>query len=231
MREVNTKKDFHNMRISNHQYSTKGFPTLAEKLGITTGHSTLAIEKIKTNVLIWRMFMSSSMKAAIHLGPNYLTNQEVHKNTNFEEIQSLFNITQKKVLDHSEEILNVNTIERTSLSWTKSTLSHNQVIKWTRVYSDCAPCLEKMYEHSDAIERCIDWTRKGNGEICLPNSEEVKTCATKSSQDWTFLRPGDVKKWYGKCKYNLQESGIPQVRRWYSKSRKQITQSLQVPVH
>ena len=39
----------------------------------------------KTNVLIWRMFMSSSMKAAIHLGPNYLTNVEIYKNTNFEE--------------------------------------------------------------------------------------------------------------------------------------------------
>ena len=49
--------------------------------------------------------MSSSMKAAIHFGPNYLVNQEVYKNTNFEEIESLFNITQKLILEHSEEIL------------------------------------------------------------------------------------------------------------------------------
>ena len=48
------------------------------------------------------MFMSSSIKAAIHLGPNYLANLEVHKNTNFEEIQSLFNMTQKLILGHSE---------------------------------------------------------------------------------------------------------------------------------
>ena len=54
------------------------------------------------------MFMSSSMKAAIHLGPNYLTNSEIYKNTNFEEIESLFNITQKFIMEHSEEILNVN---------------------------------------------------------------------------------------------------------------------------
>ena len=33
------------------------------------------------------------------------------KNTNFEEIQSLFNITQKLILEHSEAFLNVNTIE------------------------------------------------------------------------------------------------------------------------
>ena len=56
--------------------------------------------------------MSSSMEAAIHLGPNYTENLEVYKNTNFEEIPNLFNITQKWVSEHSEEILNVHTIEK-----------------------------------------------------------------------------------------------------------------------
>ena len=56
---------------------------------------------------MWGMFMSSSMKAAIHLGPKYLANSEIHKNTKFDEIDSLFNITQKLVMEHSEEILNV----------------------------------------------------------------------------------------------------------------------------
>ena len=51
--------------------------------------------------------MSSSMKAAIHLRPNYLANLEVYKNTNFVEIGSLFNVTHKLVLEHSEEILSV----------------------------------------------------------------------------------------------------------------------------
>ena len=59
--------------------------------------------------------MSSSMKAAIHLGPNCLANLEVYKNKNLEEIQSLFNITQKLMLEHSEEILNVNTIHSISI--------------------------------------------------------------------------------------------------------------------
>ena len=72
--------------------------------------------------------MSSAMKAAIHLGPNYTENLEVFKNTNFEEIQSLFGITQKLILDHSEEILNVKPIESTAPSWTRSILSHDQVI-------------------------------------------------------------------------------------------------------
>ena len=69
------------------------------------------------------MFMASSMKAAIHLGPNYLANLEVCKNTNFEEIQSLFNVTQKLILEHAEEILNVNTIDSASPSCTRSVVS------------------------------------------------------------------------------------------------------------
>ena len=101
------------------------------------------------------------MQAAIHLGPNYLAMLEVCKNTNFEEIQK------KLVLEHSEEILDVNTIESTSLSWTRSTLSHDQVIKWTKarvhVYSDSVLCLEKMHEHFDAIER---WGRS-SGRILI----------------------------------------------------------------
>ena len=42
-------------------------------------------------------------------------------------VHSLFNITLKLILEHSEEILNVHTIERTSPSWTRSTLPHDQV--------------------------------------------------------------------------------------------------------
>ena len=66
------------------------------------------------------------MKPAIHLEPNNLASLEVYKNTNFEEIQSLFNI-----LEHSEEILKVHPIESTPLPRTRSTLSHDQVIQWT----------------------------------------------------------------------------------------------------
>ena len=49
-------------------------------------------------------------------------------------------ITQKLILNHQAEILNVTTIDWTSPSWTRSALTHDQVITWTkakvRVYSD-----------------------------------------------------------------------------------------------
>ena len=51
----------------------------------------------------------------------------------------------------------MNTIESASLSWTRSVLSHEQVIQWTkakvRVDSDSVLCLEKMNDSKDAITR------------------------------------------------------------------------------
>ena len=89
--------------------------------------------------------------------PNYTENLYAYKNTNFEEIHSLFNITQKLILKHSEEILHVNTSENPSPSWTRSTLSHDQVIQWTkakvRVYSDSVLSLGMTNDSKDAFTR------------------------------------------------------------------------------
>ena len=60
---------------------------------------------MKTNELMWGLFMTSSMKAAILLVPKYTENLMVYKNTNFKEIQNLFGVT--------EEIQNVKAISST----------------------------------------------------------------------------------------------------------------------
>ena len=54
----------------------------------------LGIEALKTSVLILGLFMSTTMKAAIHMGQSYNENLEVYRNMNFEELQNLFHITQ-----------------------------------------------------------------------------------------------------------------------------------------
>ena len=73
------------------------------------------------------------------------------------KIESLFNITQKLMLEHSEEILNVKPLERSSPSWTRSVFSHDQAIMWTktkiRVYSDSVLCVGQMNESKEAITR------------------------------------------------------------------------------
>ena len=61
--------------------------------------------------------MSASMKAAIHMGPDYTEILEVYKNTNFEELQILFDTAQQLVRKQGE-ILKVKMVEGASLSWT-----------------------------------------------------------------------------------------------------------------
>ena len=60
------------------------------------------------------------MKAAIHLGQDFLGNSEMFKNKKYQNIENVFNITQKLILEHSEEILNVKCLEYSSPSWARS---------------------------------------------------------------------------------------------------------------
>ena len=57
------------------------------------------------------------MKAANHMGPAFSEILEVYKNTNFEELLNVFDITQKLVHEQGE-ILNVKMIDCASPSWT-----------------------------------------------------------------------------------------------------------------
>ena len=56
-----------------------------------------------------------------------------------------------------EEILNVKPVDSTAPSWTRSTLSHDPVIRWTKtkenVYSDSVLCLVKLSDLSEANRR------------------------------------------------------------------------------
>ena len=56
-------------------------------------NATFSMDAYEANVLTWRLFWTSSMKADIDLGPDVLTNSEIYKNTKFENIWNVFNIT------------------------------------------------------------------------------------------------------------------------------------------
>ena len=58
-----TRLVFHNMQISDHRYLEKVFKNLRQKLNLAEEAPVL---DLKTNVLIW-----TTVKAAVHLGPNY----------------------------------------------------------------------------------------------------------------------------------------------------------------
>ena len=99
--------------------------------------------------------MSSSMKAAIHLGPIFKSNSEIYKNLKFEDIESVFNITQKSVTGHSEEILK-KYLEYSSPSWARSTSVNDQAIQWAKakvcVYASVL-CVGQTKDSPGAVER------------------------------------------------------------------------------
>ena len=95
-----TRLDFHNVHISDQRYLEKVFTNLRQKFNLAEEAPVL---DLKTNVLIWGLCMSTTMKAAVHVGPNYTENLEIRKNTNFEELKNLFDVTWRLVLDRQED--------------------------------------------------------------------------------------------------------------------------------
>ena len=67
-------------------------------------------------------------------------------------------------------------------------------------------------------------------QICFSNSEQVKNYAKRFLRGhWTFLGPGDEKKWYGTLSYTPEEM-IPQPHRWWDDSKKPFIQYSRVAV-
>ena len=86
------------------------------------------------------------MKAAVHLGQMFNEHLLTCRNTNFEELKTMFGINQRLVWDQDFEILNVSTIGWEFTPWMRFTWLHDKV-KWTEakvhVYSDSVLCLER----------------------------------------------------------------------------------------
>ena len=76
--------EFHNMQISDNQYLEKVSKVLRKKLNLAEEAPILDVE---TNVLIWRIIMSTTRKAAVLLGPNHIAKLEVFRNINLPRAQ------------------------------------------------------------------------------------------------------------------------------------------------
>ena len=129
---TDVKTEFCNMKITDIYYVTKIFRLLIKKLGVPEGQESFATGAYKNNIMMWGLFVSSTMKAAIHLGLNYEKNIEILECRNFENVGNLFTLTEILVTENSTEILSVSTIDCRSSCWTESTLARDQVKKWSK---------------------------------------------------------------------------------------------------
>ena len=115
------------MEYTNHQYMSKIFSVCGwswESPQLT--HSQW--KYTRQCIALCECFMILSMTAAIHLG----SKSEFYKNKKFEVKESVFNITRKLVMEHSEEIPNVKCLEYSSPSWARRVFSHEQATSWAR---------------------------------------------------------------------------------------------------
>ena len=102
---------------------------------------------LKTVVLIWRLFMSTTMKSAVHLGREYQQKLIARYNTNFEAPKTLFDVFLRLIAENSFEILNQSSMMYDFSPWMRMTLCHDLAIRWAKakihVYSDSVWCLGK----------------------------------------------------------------------------------------
>ena len=76
-----TRLEIHSMQISDQRYLEKVFKNLRQKLNLAEEAPVFGVEALNTNVLIWGSFMSTTTKAAVHLGQNYTDILELYRNT------------------------------------------------------------------------------------------------------------------------------------------------------
>ena len=122
--------ELENMRFSNHQYMEKIFQCIQKKMGRTAINATSSVESYKTNVLTWRNVHGIVDESRRPCWASVLLefgNLQEHR---FENIENVFNITQKLIKEHSEVLLNVRSPDYSSPSWTRSALINDKAIKW-----------------------------------------------------------------------------------------------------
>ena len=112
---------------------------------------------LKTTVLIWELFMSTTKKSAIHLGLEYDQNLIPCQNTNFAGIKSLLDFSLRLIAENSFEILSLSTMMYDFSPWLSMTLCHDQTIKWAHAkvhdYSGSVLCMGRVHQPSEANAR------------------------------------------------------------------------------
>ena len=77
-----------------------------------------AVQNIDKRSLIWRMFMSSTFEASVFMGKNYSDNLfSIKRTRNNLTLKQIFEITEKLILEQSDEISGVSQIRWENSPW------------------------------------------------------------------------------------------------------------------
>ena len=92
---------------------------------LSSSTSEISIDSEKMHIPKKTLSMASSMQAALYMDPNYAKNLEIFKNSEFENIESLFNVMNMMIARNSE-IKNLFPEDSANPSWERSTLPIDQ---------------------------------------------------------------------------------------------------------
>ena len=95
-------------RYSSVNHLEKVFPNVRQKLSRFEGDEMLDVE---VHGMIGGIFMSATMEAAVRLGPDSEEHVRTTNNPDFEQVKTLFDISQSLILNHISEIYAISTIE------------------------------------------------------------------------------------------------------------------------
>ena len=112
-----------------------------------------AIQDIDKRSMIWGMFMSSILEASVFMGKNYSDNLHSIKNTwKNHTLKQMFEISEKLILEQSDEIFGVSQISWENSSWKQlSVVNDEEIISFSHakvyVFSDSVLCLGKVNQN------------------------------------------------------------------------------------
>ena len=102
------------------------------------------MENFVVNAIIWRMFVSLTLQAAVHLGNDYFENFRSIQNQPKRSLKQLFNATEKLITDQ-KEITGIPVNGWQQLMWQRTTLLTDRAIHFatakTYVFSDSVLCM------------------------------------------------------------------------------------------
>ena len=130
-----------------------------------------AMQDSDKHSLIWGMLMSSTLEASVFMGKNYSEILRSIKNTaNNLTMKQMFDISEKLIVEQSDEIYGVNTINWDDSSWKHlSLIGDEEVISLSHakvyVFSDSLLCLGKMNHNptsNSAWEEKLTWFKSSS---------------------------------------------------------------------
>ena len=130
-----------------------------------------SMQDIDKRSMIWSMFMSSTVEASVFMGKNYSDNLHSVKNIGEDlTLKQMFDISEKLIVEHSDEIFGVSQISWESFLWKQlSLVNDEEVISLSHakdyVFSCSVLCLGTVNENpqSNTVwERQLSWFKESS---------------------------------------------------------------------